>query len=243
MISSVGTFTAALVVSVTMATSTSVALAPSGSAVEKITPPTPSVKGSLIASSGKASSARKSDSFTPAAGLVWDSVSHMRSWQTLFALQNYDSDRPDSARWLALTAEKDAIGAKKTVGPSVFDELNLVAPAFLPSKSLAAFLGTSSEKEYLKSLLGEVDVLLLEDAAEFYAKVKELAWVPDIWADDGEVAFEWIEGSKHAVVSIEGDGHLGYTLLINGRFVPGRSSAAAVSSLPRDLLDYLTADA
>jgi hypothetical protein len=40
-------------------------------------------------------------------------------------------------------------------------------------------------------------------------------------AEDGELCLEWISQNRRAVVTLVGDGELGYALLRNGRFEPG----------------------
>lgn len=84
---------------------------------------------------------------------------------------------------------------------------------------------------------------LYDDAAAFAYTARELAWKPKVWADEGEIVFEWIDGNHHAVVSVEGDGRIGYTFLVDGQFIPGNNDDALVHSMPEDLLEYLTASA
>lgn len=80
---------------------------------------------------------------------------------------------------------------------------------------------------------------MVDDAAEFAAAIKFMPWQPSVWSDDGEIVFEWIEGHRHAVVSIEGDGRLGYTMRIGDQFVSGAVVDASVNKIPEDLLEYL----
>lgn len=84
---------------------------------------------------------------------------------------------------------------------------------------------------------------LSKDALAFADTLRELPWQPEVWADESEVVFEWINDGQHAVVSIEGDGHLGYTMLINGQFRSGIDTEASVTHLPRDLQEYLNKQA
>ena len=76
------------------------------------------------------------------------------------------------------------------------------------------------------------------DAAEFRKHLVDLAWKPDEWADEGEICFEWIAPDRHAIVSVEGDGEIGYSMLVDGKFVPG-VEAARPGRLPADLGPYL----
>lgn len=63
------------------------------------------------------------------------------------------------------------------------------------------------------------------------------------WASlsmDGEVFLKWNVGKKEASVMFAGHGQIGYALLRDGRFVPGREEAT-VDSFPSDLFAYLIA--
>ncbi|NTF17693.1 hypothetical protein G6L37_04720 [Agrobacterium rubi] len=77
------------------------------------------------------------------------------------------------------------------------------------------------------------------DAAEFRKHLADLAWKPDEWADEGEICFEWIAPNRHAIVSIEGDGEIGYAMLVDGTFVSGEE-AAIPHRFPADLKSYLS---
>jgi len=77
------------------------------------------------------------------------------------------------------------------------------------------------------------------DAMKFAHAISEIGWRPSVWSDDGEIVFEWIDGDRHAIVSIEGDGRLGYTMLIDGEFKAGKDTEVLASQLPSDLLEYL----
>ncbi len=84
-------------------------------------------------------------------------------------------------------------------------------------------------------------ISLIDDAAAFMVAIRDLPWQPAVWADDGEVVFEWIDDTRHAVVSIEGDGFIAYTLLRGDEFVSGELAEAPANSLPADLKAYLAA--
>lgn len=84
------------------------------------------------------------------------------------------------------------------------------------------------------------DPALNGDARLFAKTLVDLPWQPDVWSGDGEVVFEWISDDRHAVVSIEGDGLLGYTLLRDGQFQSGQQNDALVTALPEDLKEYIT---
>lgn len=78
------------------------------------------------------------------------------------------------------------------------------------------------------------------DAYEFLGCLPAGIPAPSIWSDgECEVVFEWIGLRDHAVVSLEGDGILGYTYRRDGVFVPGEDSIAKAKSLPKDLRSYL----
>lgn len=81
--------------------------------------------------------------------------------------------------------------------------------------------------------------LVEADAAEFRAQLAPLAWQPDEWSDEGEICFEWISSDRHAIVSIEGDGEIGYAMLVGGKFVAG-AEVCPPSRLPDDLARYLS---
>lgn len=82
---------------------------------------------------------------------------------------------------------------------------------------------------------------ILRDAFEFAGSLPPGVPLPRVWFDDGEVGFEWIERGLHAVVSIEGDGIIGYAYRVDGTFKPGAIAAAEPHSFPADLFTYLTA--
>jgi hypothetical protein len=64
--------------------------------------------------------------------------------------------------------------------------------------------------------------------------------IPLVWGDrDGELAFEWISSTKHAIVSFEGDGLIGYAMRTGGRFRPGEIRDAPATVFPPDLRAYL----
>lgn len=77
------------------------------------------------------------------------------------------------------------------------------------------------------------------DALEFVGAMPSGVLLPHVWADDAEVVFEWISDGRHAIVSCEGDGVIGYTYRVGGRFVPGEKTAASPDSFPADLSAYL----
>jgi hypothetical protein len=79
-------------------------------------------------------------------------------------------------------------------------------------------------------------------AAEFRAQLVSLTWQPNEWSDEGEICFEWISSDRHAIVSIEGDGEIGYAMLVAGKFVAG-AEVCPPSRLPEDLARYLSGKA
>jgi hypothetical protein len=78
------------------------------------------------------------------------------------------------------------------------------------------------------------------DAATFIGLITHLEWQPDVWSDVGEIGIEWISSTKHAFVSIEGDGVLRYTYLQGDNFVSGQEELPPVSTLPGDLERYVS---
>ena len=85
----------------------------------------------------------------------------------------------------------------------------------------------------------EPDVALYADASNFNYALKEVVWKPAVYVEDGEIVFEWIRDGKHAVVSVEGDGVLGYTMLVEGKFISGSTEMASTGAVPADLKAYL----
>ncbi len=77
------------------------------------------------------------------------------------------------------------------------------------------------------------------DALKFVGAMPVSVLQPRVWADDTEVVFEWISGDRHAIVSCEGDGMIGYTYRVAGQFVPGLVTAARSDGFPTDLAAYL----
>lgn len=91
----------------------------------------------------------------------------------------------------------------------------------------------------LHSLVPNADHDLLEEAAPFYDLVKDMTWQPEVWSDEGEVAFEWKTPEKHAMVSFDGDGYYGYAMLIDNRFKAGAQEMPMANTIPSDLREYL----
>jgi hypothetical protein len=77
------------------------------------------------------------------------------------------------------------------------------------------------------------------EAALFRRQLADMEWQPDEWSDVGEICFEWIAPGRHAIVSIEGDGAIGYAMLVADRFVAG-SEVAPPSRMPDDLRAYIS---
>lgn len=85
----------------------------------------------------------------------------------------------------------------------------------------------------------DADKDLLADAANFYDSIQAMSWKPAIWSDEGEIAFEWKTGGKHAIVSFDGGGTYGYAMLMDGKFRAGAVELPAPNVVPSDLLAYL----
>lgn len=77
------------------------------------------------------------------------------------------------------------------------------------------------------------------DADAFALACNATPWKPTISRCEGEILFEWIGPGRHAVASIEGDGLVGYALLVGDRFVSGRVPDCPAGDLPEDLAEYL----
>ncbi|TPL64101.1 hypothetical protein [Mesorhizobium sp. B2-3-15] len=75
-------------------------------------------------------------------------------------------------------------------------------------------------------------------AKQLWGAFPEDARLPAIWSDVGEIAFEWIWGKQHAILSIDEDGIVGYAMLDGERFSPGQENGS-LKSFPADLLNYL----
>ncbi len=98
------------------------------------------------------------------------------------------------------------------------------------------------QREYVsmvRAVVTQPSDTIVSDAVEFSKAIKGIEWQPSVWSDDGEIVFEWINDTKHAVVSIEGDGSIGYTMLFDGRFISGAFDDTNVHTIPVDLKDYL----
>jgi hypothetical protein len=91
----------------------------------------------------------------------------------------------------------------------------------------------------LREIVGNADPLILKDAGKFYSHIRDLDWQPDIWSDDGEIAFEWMKNDKHAIVSFDGDGKYGYAMLHGASFQPGHVIDPEPDIFPDDLMEYL----
>jgi hypothetical protein len=79
-------------------------------------------------------------------------------------------------------------------------------------------------------------------AARFRNHLEALTWQPtSTWIGNGEAAFEWIDTANglHALVSIEDDGHYGYTMMVDGEFRSGTDRDPSIGDFPDDLRGYL----
>lgn len=77
------------------------------------------------------------------------------------------------------------------------------------------------------------------DAAALLLALPSFVPDPHIWGDADEVVFEWFDVGKHAIASFEGDGLVGYTMLVEGSFQPGAFEDHPAGAIPTDLLDYI----
>jgi|GEM_PF-2829163 len=242
MIKSIGTFSAAIVVATTMAISTAQA-APMGPSFVEAIAPTPTFRSSLLSVFGNEARRSRDLLLQPVEdGSVWNASSHARAWQSLVMRSHRDDTDADHQLFFRLTSvARQDVQVRDSYSPWTFDDIKLVAPAHT-----RIWADGSDDQEHAESMkfieqcVGSVDHSLLNDAAHFYSLIKDLAWAPDVWADEGEIAFEWIDPNRHAVVSIEGDGRLGYTMRKGDVFVSGSVIDAPVSILPEDLREYLS---
>jgi len=78
------------------------------------------------------------------------------------------------------------------------------------------------------------------DADRFQRAFDGLDWLPKFMSQDDELAYEWADADRHAIVSFEGQGRISYAMLVGGRFVAGADDNASCASLPEDLRQYLT---
>lgn len=80
----------------------------------------------------------------------------------------------------------------------------------------------------------------INDAVTFIARLPESAPMPIVSAnEDGELVLEWLMDGKEAIAGFDGDGHFGYTMLIDGKFRPGQDEGSIENELPTDLMSYL----
>ncbi|OHV80070.1 hypothetical protein LCM4579_23085 [Ensifer sp. LCM 4579] len=167
----------------------------------------------------------------------------MRAWQSLFMRSHRDDGDAEQLifNFSGSSIAHNEVKARDSQALWILDDIKLVAPAFGNLWPLPASVSRPSESiDHITRIVGaDVDASLLDDAAQFYTLVKDLAWAPSIWADEGEIGFEWIRGDKHAIVSIDGGGSYGYTLLRGEAFEPGAYEDPRVSFLPQDLREYL----
>ncbi len=85
----------------------------------------------------------------------------------------------------------------------------------------------------------DADASMIIDAMAFADVIDKVEWRPSVWKEGDEIVFEWISEGRHAVVSIEGDGTIAYTMLKEGQFVSGEAVGASVGSFPDDLQEYI----
>lgn len=151
---------------------------------------------------------------------------------------------------LANLTATDAIRAKAVVENSVgFSAASPTGTVYL-SKSNAARAGMSDllNSTAIYALL-RLELLAkdypnltanIDDARSFARAMPFDLPRPNIWTDkETEVAFEWKNNSRHAMVSFEGNQSFGYALRRGNRFVPGAFPGDLTAGVPRDLLNYL----
>lgn len=177
-------------------------------------------------------------------GSIWNSAIHASEWQALVSRSLWEPEAPRQLFFKVrdMLTERHDFLATDTVGLWTLDDIKLVAPLSHKKHDINAPV---SELEFslafIKQCVGECDEALALEAAQFHVLMKNLNWQPDIWGDDGEIAFEWIRDDKHAIVSFDGGGRFGYTLLRGDTFEPGIHEDPPVGFLPQDLREYLEA--
>jgi hypothetical protein len=93
-----------------------------------------------------------------------------------------------------------------------------------------------------KSEGAAMDPLLsaLTDAISFAASYPPSLPQPQLSAsDDGEIVFQWRSLRGRALATFEGDGTLGYAMMSQGKFVPGREVGAKANRTPDELKAYI----
>jgi hypothetical protein len=137
-----------------------------------------------------------------------------------------------SAEWLGGSRDPPSIMAGSTNRATVVSRIGKVQDVHALLDRLSCLRGTSPTDPMMARCFA--------DAFEFVGAMPLGIPRPALWTDrECEVVFEWIGQRDHAIVSLEGDGILGYAMRINGQFVPGSCRAAQASSFPEDLLKYL----
>jgi hypothetical protein len=80
----------------------------------------------------------------------------------------------------------------------------------------------------------------ISDARTFAKSLPPDLLRPEVWTDDEtEVAFEWKDSTRHAMVSFEGNNSFGYAMRRGNRFTPGSFPGDLKAGIPRDLVNYL----
>jgi len=78
------------------------------------------------------------------------------------------------------------------------------------------------------------------DALRFLSRIPLGTSMPNVEFGKEEITFQWHHGQVAVSASVEGDGLLGYALLHQGRFIPGKGPEDLKHKvLPDDLLVYL----
>jgi hypothetical protein len=82
----------------------------------------------------------------------------------------------------------------------------------------------------------------IRDALLFTKNLPQWLAVPNVWTDGAdEVVLEWIDPSRHAVVSFEGDSTFGYAIRVGNKFRPGSHPGRLDLPAPEDLVKYVGA--
>lgn len=162
----------------------------------------------------------------------------MPTWfDTEFPVAQTDAGGQTQLQWFSYRSTDDA-----QKGATDRAEAGYQAASTRISDMSGVFLTGDAIREAMA--IATTSVLEIEpmraEATIFKQLLSGLEWQPAISYQPDEVVFEWAANGRRAIASLEGDGFLAYTMLVDGRFVPGKEEAAKITSLPDDLHDYLT---
>lgn len=143
---------------------------------------------------------------------VWD-----EDRETITVPQRFPFNQPVSSHTVILTRTSET-GSERH-----FEPLAQVLSAIL----------TSDQGERISSRIRI-------DAIRFLAKIPAGVRLPTISFGYEEIAFEWNDGEYSVAASVEGDGLVGYALMVDDEYLPGTGPENLTEKeLPEDLVRYL----